>query len=94
MELFEAPDSLRVLSEAKRVLRPMGRLVLVSLNTSSEATFALSAYNWIRRHLPHWIDCRPIDVFQILATAGYRIRRIETMSLWGLPVVAGLASPR
>ena len=48
-------------------------------------------YTWVHRHFPHIVDCRPIDVEQRLAEAGFTSQRIERLEIWGLPVVACLA---
>jgi demethylmenaquinone methyltransferase/2-methoxy-6-polyprenyl-1,4-benzoquinol methylase len=93
LELFEPPDAASVLSELARVLGPRGRIAVVSLNAASEPSLALSAYRWLHQRFPHWIDCRPIEVMGLLGRAGYRTKRTEPMSLWGLSVMAALAFP-
>jgi demethylmenaquinone methyltransferase/2-methoxy-6-polyprenyl-1,4-benzoquinol methylase len=94
LELFEPPDISEVLSELRRVLKPRGRLVLVSLNLDALPGPAVSAYLWLRGHFPHWIDCRPIPVLALLGRAGYHTTRAEELSLWGLPALAVVAFPR
>jgi demethylmenaquinone methyltransferase/2-methoxy-6-polyprenyl-1,4-benzoquinol methylase len=91
LELFEAPDISATLSELRRVLRPRGRLVVVSLNLPAEPRLVVSAYRWLHRRFPHWIDCRPIPVLTLLGGAGYRSIRSEELRLWGLPIITALA---
>lgn len=93
LELFEPPDIARVLAELARVLRPSGRLAVVSLDASAGSGLVVSAYGWLHRHLPHWIDCRPIEVLRLLGEAGYRTTRTETLGLFGLSVMVALAHP-
>jgi demethylmenaquinone methyltransferase/2-methoxy-6-polyprenyl-1,4-benzoquinol methylase len=94
LELFEPPDVSRVLSELRCVLKPRGRLLVVSLDLPEEPGLAVSAYRWLHARFPHWIDCRPIPVLKLLGQAGYRTVRNEALRLWGLAIVAALAVPR
>ena len=48
-------------------------------------------YDWMHRHFPHIVDCRPIDVERLVADAGFTIVRVERLGMWGLPVAAILA---
>jgi demethylmenaquinone methyltransferase/2-methoxy-6-polyprenyl-1,4-benzoquinol methylase len=93
LELFEATDIERVLSELKRVLHPQGRLAIVCLSVDPEPGFATQAYAWLHRQFPHLIDCRPIDVLSHLERNGFRPTSLERMSLWSLPVTALCAEP-
>ena len=90
LELFEPPDIGLVLAEAARVLRPAGRLGVVSLEATREPGLVSQAYVWLHRHFPHFIDCQPIDIRGHLARGGFRVARIEERTLWGLPVAAVL----
>jgi demethylmenaquinone methyltransferase/2-methoxy-6-polyprenyl-1,4-benzoquinol methylase len=97
LELF--PDAVipEILSETRRVLRPGGRLGVVSMSASApgESDSALTnTYKWLHRHFPHIFDCRPIDVPSHLREAGFDPRQAEEMSIWTLPVVALVAEPR
>lgn len=92
LELFEEPDIARVLAEAKRVLKPNGRLAVISLNKTEPLTIAEDIYIYLHRHFPHFIDCQPIKVEQHLKDAGFAIAKSETMSLWGLPVAMVVAT--
>ncbi len=93
LELFDPPDIDLVLSEIKRVLRPGGRLAIVCLTVAAEPRPVATAYTWLHRHFPHWIDCRPIDVLHHLDRSGYKQTASEGMNLWGLPVTALSAEP-
>ena len=80
--------------EARRTLRPRGRLAVVSMALGSEAQqhgIPERMYVWMHQHFPHIIDCRPIDVERRLEESGFTIERTERIVIWGLPVVAALA---
>ena len=85
LELFDTPDIPIVLGEVKRVLRPSGRLGVVSLSREDGTPRMLRIYEWLHQRLPQYIDCRPIYVEDVLRAAGFRLARSERESLWGLP---------
>lgn len=97
LELF--PDDVipELLAETRRVLRPGGRLGVVSMAVSlrGKPQSALThTYKWLHRHFPHIVDCRPIDAPARIHAAGFEPRQVIEMSIWTLPVVALLAVPR
>jgi demethylmenaquinone methyltransferase/2-methoxy-6-polyprenyl-1,4-benzoquinol methylase len=94
LELFPDDTLPTILGEVRRTLRVGGRLVVVSMDmgTAEQRRGAPERiYTWMHRHFPHIVDCRPIDVEQRLAEAGFTSHRIERLEIWGLPVVACLA---
>jgi ubiquinone/menaquinone biosynthesis C-methylase UbiE len=92
LELFEEADIARVLAELHRVLKPRGRLAVISLNKTEPLTVAEEIYIYLHRHFPHFIDCQPIAVEQHLRSAGFEIAQAEHMDLWGLPVAIVIAT--
>jgi ubiquinone/menaquinone biosynthesis C-methylase UbiE len=94
LELFPDDTLPTILGEVRRTLRAGGRFVVVSMDvgTAEQRRGAPERiYTWMHRHFPHIVDCRPIDVEQRLAEAGFTVQRIERLEIWGLPVVACLA---
>ena len=85
LELFDTPEIPIVLGESKRVLKPGGRLGVVSLSREDGTPLMLRIYEWLHQRLPQYIDCRPIYVGQALQDAGFQIAHSEKESLWGLP---------
>lgn len=91
LELFAADDIPTVLAEVTRVLRPGGRLAVVSMATVAEGGTASAlehAYVWMHRHFPHIVDCRPIDVAKVVADAGFGVERVIELTIWTMPVRA------
>ena len=85
LELFDTPEIPIVLGEIKRVLKPGGRLGVVSLSREDGLSLMLRVYEWLHQRLPQYIDCRPIYVAQVLQDAGFQIVHSEKKNLWGLP---------
>jgi len=91
LELFDTPDILRVLDECKRVLRPGGRIVVVSISKEGDQGLLVRAFEWTHRHFPNLMDCRPIFVRRALVSAGFQIEDARVDHMW-VPVEIVLAS--
>jgi demethylmenaquinone methyltransferase/2-methoxy-6-polyprenyl-1,4-benzoquinol methylase len=86
LELFPPHNIPRVLAECRRVLKPDGRLGLVSLVETNPLSVSQRLYLWAHHTFPRIVDCRPIPAVPLLEKAGYRIIRHEQNSLQGVPV--------
>ena len=84
LELFDTPEIPKVLGEIKRVLKPEGRLGVVSMSKEDGESKLVRLYEWVHKKWPKYVDCRPIYVGQSLKDAGYEIRSKEKVSLLGL----------
>ncbi len=86
LELFPPSDMQEVLDECRRILRPGGRLVTVSLSDQGRQGLMYRLYQWTRRHWPHVVDCRPIHSRGLLQEAGFVVTDHTFQRMWGLGV--------
>jgi ubiquinone/menaquinone biosynthesis C-methylase UbiE len=90
LELFDTPELPLVLTHCLRVLKPGGRMSVVSL--AKKNGVAVKLYEWFHEKIPNYIDCRPIPARDIIAEAGFHIAGAMELVMWGLPVVVILAN--
>ncbi|HET9913409.1 MAG TPA: class I SAM-dependent methyltransferase [Anaerolineales bacterium] len=86
LELFDNPEIPRVLQEIHRVLKPGGRLAVVSMTKTDPPGMAVRMYEWFHEHMPNYADCRPIFARLALEQSGFAILDVSVSSMWGLPV--------
>jgi len=85
LELFDTPEIPEVLGEISRVLKPHGRIGVVSMSKQEADSLLTRLYEWFHETFPVYADCRPIYVEQSLKEAGFKIRHNEKVNLFGLP---------
>ncbi|MAI73208.1 MAG: 2-heptaprenyl-1,4-naphthoquinone methyltransferase [Rhodopirellula sp.] len=89
LELFPLQDIPAVLAEVVRVLKPGGRMGVVSMATVLEGQKSSGlekTYVWMHEHFPHIVDCQPIDVVKLVEEAGFSIQQKVEMAIWTMPV--------
>ncbi len=86
LDLIDTPDIPLVLSEMRRVLKPGGRLSLVSMSKACAGNVIVKVYERFHRWLPRLIDCRPIYLQHAVEAAGLHCEVHHTRSMWGIPV--------
>lgn len=84
LELFNDPEMEILLKECHRILKPHGRIGIVSLAKQTNA--AVQIYEWFHKHYPVLVDCRPIFVQSIVKAAGFHLQQSIIKTMWGLPV--------
>ena len=74
LELFDTPDIPVVLKEIKRVLKPSGRLCVVSIpKEGRENSWSVKFFELSHRIFPKYSSCRPIYVEDSIKKAGFKI---------------------
>lgn len=86
LELFDNPEIPRVLEECHRVLKPGGRIAVVSITKTDPPGLAVRIYEWFHEQMPNYADCRPIFARQSIEQGGFAIQDVSVSSMWGLPV--------
>jgi ubiquinone/menaquinone biosynthesis C-methylase UbiE len=92
LELFDTPEIPKVLHEIKRVLKPRGRLGVVSMSKEDGESKLLKLYEWLHKKIPKYLDCRPIYAEQSIKGVGFEIKHKEKMNVFGLPgeIIVGI----
>jgi ubiquinone/menaquinone biosynthesis C-methylase UbiE len=91
LDLIDTPDIPLVLGEMQRVLKPGGRVGLVSMSKACAGNVVVKVYERLHRWLPKVIDCRPIYLQHAVESAGLHCEAHQTRSMWGIPVEVVIA---
>ena len=89
LELFPLEEIPGVLAQVSRVLKPGGRLGVVSMASvkpDQHASMLEKTYIWMHQHFPHIVDCQPIDAAGFVQQAGLQVLSEQTVEIWSMPV--------
>jgi len=89
LELFPLEQIPAVLAESKRVLRPTGRIGIVSMSVTPDGekdSVIEKTYKWMHQHFPHIVDCQPIAAARLLEDAKFRLIHETILDIWSMPV--------
>jgi ubiquinone/menaquinone biosynthesis C-methylase UbiE len=86
LDLIDTPDIPLVLAEMRRVLKPGGRVGLVSMSKACAGNVIVQVYERFHRWLPKLIDCRPIYLQSAVESTGLQCEVHQIRSMWGIPV--------
>ena len=92
LELFDTPEIPAVLQETVRVLKPGGRIAVVSLSKEGKASTAMRLYEWAHRKWPRYADCRPIHTERSMTACGYVVSTTRRAKMASLPLETVLAN--
>lgn len=97
LELFAEDEMTTVVGELKRILRPDGRLCVVTMERAgAEDDLFVRTYDWLFERVPGYerFGCRPIYASRTLEEAGFEIERRERLHrAWVWPVEILIARP-
>ena len=91
-DLLELNEIDALLLDLSRVMKRTGKLAAVSLS-KEEQTFMTSVFEFIHKHLPSVMDCRPIFLARTLERNHWRIQQSMLKKLSGTPVELVVATP-
>ena len=93
LELFDIPDIPVVLNEVKRVLKPTGRVCIVSIpREGCEDSLGVRIYEWLHRTFQSYASCRPIYVEDSIKRAGFKIMKTDIIGIF-FPMKIVIAKP-
>ena len=93
LELFDTPQITILLEECRRVLKPGGRLVVVSLSKDQPLGSMGRLYEHFHNRFPTLADCRPIPLCRLLEENDFKLRECENDRIWGIPVTVAASNP-
>lgn len=85
LEVFDTPEIPKVLEQIKKVLKPGGKLGVVSISKVNGEPVFLRFYEWIHNKWPKYFGSRLIYAEQALLDAEYHIESKEKVKIFRLP---------
>ena len=85
LELFEDNHQMTLLEEVRRVLKPQGRICVISPSKST-STIVSPLYARLNEAFPKLVDSSPLSVSAVLTEAGFEVVRIQIEKVFIVPV--------
>lgn len=86
LELFDTHEIPLILAECRRILKPGGRMVVISMAKTTDPGWVERTYEWLHEYYERFADCRPIFLAECVSESGFMIVRSSRMVMWGLPI--------
>ena len=86
LEVLDPSEMGRLLQQCRKVLRPDGRICVVGMSSKGKLGTMMKLYEWARVKFPNTIDCRPINIGELLTATGFEVVEDIVTSFWGLSV--------
>ncbi len=86
LELFTYPQIHQLLTKCVQILKKEGRLVIVALSKKGTHTRFIRWYEKLHEKHPKAIDCRPIDLTELILQNSLHIYKSILKEMWGLGV--------
>ncbi len=95
LDLLPETDITTLLAEARRVLRPGGRLGLISLTHghNSLSCLLVSGWEWLYKRRPGWVGgCRPVSLLKFISEPAWQVNYHRIITSFGVPSEVVVAS--
>lgn len=86
LEILQPSEMELLLQQCRKVLRTNGRICVVGMSTMGKHGTMMKLYEWAHVKFPNTVDCRPINVGELLLAAGFDVIEDIVTSFWGLSV--------
>ena len=86
LDILSPAETRKLLAEARRILRPGGRLGLVSITagTTVSSTLVMRLWRGVHRLSPRLVGgCRPIELGSALPSSDWRVEHRSVLVRWG-----------
>jgi len=86
LEVLQPSEMGLLLQQCRKVLKTNGRICVVGMSAKGKLGTMMKLYEWARVKFPNTVDCRPINVGELLSAAGFDMIEDIVTSFWGLSV--------
>jgi ubiquinone/menaquinone biosynthesis C-methylase UbiE len=84
IELFSTDEISQILVECRRILKPNGKLAIVALSKVGRFQKMTRLYEKLHEKYPQTLDCRPINLADIIKANNFKLETQKIVPMWGL----------